>query len=414
VEENMRQLVIDVLNPDTYRAGDPEQNGLPHDQYDYLREHEPVFKQRTEDPFTVDDIWVLTRYEDVLAVDKDAERFPSPLGITSRVWTPFDTSLGGKPAMVVMNGEEHRRNRRVVSRGFTPHVVKSFERHFRTMAADIVDKAVAKGSFDFVPEIAVEMPLQAICDLLGVPQEDRAKFLGWVNAMAVPTDPNYAPSPEEALAAVNNIWQYGLELAAHRRENPGENIMSKIVDGMSSETLDDEELMGFTLLLAGAGSDTTRNTLSHGLYALLRNPDQMAWLRDHADDVPDTAIQEIVRWASPVIHFCRSPKEDVELHGRHIAAGDRIAILFPAANFDPEAFDDPHSFDLTRNPNPHLAFGRGPHVCLGRHIAAIELKILLEELLQRTSSIELDGEIGYTRDAFLRGVHTLPITVQGA
>ncbi len=404
-------MTFDVLSPEVYAKGDPAQNGLPLDAMDRMREQAPCYRHRLDDPMMVDEIWVLTREEDIQQVSRDPAAFSSRRGLTARLWTPFEVELGGKPAMIGLDGEDHVRNRRVVSKAFTPNVVKRFEAEFRVMCRRIVQKALAKGTFNFVEEIAVEMPLNAICELMGVPEKDRRTFLSWVNAYAVPTDPDYAPSPEAALGAVAGIWQYALELAEHRRTQPGEDLMSKIVQARDEDTLDDEELQGFVLLLAGGGGDTTRNAFSHGLHALIRKPEEMAWLRERADDIPASAIQEIVRWATPVIHIGRTATTDTEIAGQPITAGDRVAMLLPGANFDPAVIDDPRTFDLSRDPNRHLSFGMGPHACIGRHIAALEIKLLFEELLRETSTIEMIGEIGYVRDNFLRGVHSLPVKI---
>ncbi|WP_020501763.1 cytochrome P450 [Sciscionella marina] len=400
-------LTTDVLSPDVYANGDPEKNGLPLDGYERLRQDAPCYRHKLDDPLMIDEIWVVSRHADIVRVDKDAELFSSMHGVSTRVYTPENLDMGGKPAMIGLDGDQHRRNRGVVSKAFTPKVVKTFEEQFREMSRRIVQRAVAKGSFDFVSEIAVEMPLNAICDLMGVPAQDRPQFLKWVNAFTVTTDPNYAPSPEEAMIALGNIWEYGLDLADHRRQEPGDDLMSLIV--RAKETLSDDEIQGFIFLLAGAGSDTTRNAFSHSLHGLMRNPEQMRWLREHADDVPSTAIQEIVRWATPVIHFARTVTRDTEIAGQPIAEGEKVAMLFGSGNFDPSVVEDPLRFDLTRERSGHVSFGVGPHSCLGKHIAALEIKILFEELLQHTKEIQPTGPIGYVRDNFLRGVHTLPV-----
>lgn len=403
---------VDVLSPEVYGNGDPANNGLPLGGYDRLRGEAPCYWHPLNDPLMVDGLWVLTRQADVQQVLKDPATFSSRKGLTARLFTPFEVDLGGMPAMIGLDGEDHRRNRRVVSGAFTPKLVKTFEDHFRQVARNLVREVIAKGSFDFVPEVAVQMPLTAICDLIGVPDEDRSRFLAWVDAFAVPTDPEYSASLEDAMIAVGSIWEYALELAEHRRRQPGNDLMSHIVAARDSDTLSDDELQGLLLLLAGGGADTTRNALSHGLHALLRHPEQMAWLRERADDIPAAAVQEIVRWAAPVIHVARTVTRDTEIAGQAIATGDRVAMLLPAANHDPDVVVDPTTFDLSREPNPHLSFGTGPHACMGKHIAALEIKILFEELLRHTTEIELIGPIGYARDNFLRGVHTLPIAVR--
>ncbi len=405
---------IDVLNPDLYANGDPEQNGLPLDQYRYLRESAPIFMQKIDDPWLIDQVWVVSRHEDVLAIDRDAETYCSRRGVQTQRFDVAQEDQGGKPAMINMDGADHRRNRKVVSRGFTPPVVATFEKHFRAMASEIVAKAVAKGSFDFVKEVAIEMPLHAIADLMGVPQEDRGKFLRWINAFTMPTDPEYAPSMDEIMESINGIWAYGLELAELRRRQPGDDLMSKIVSAVDSEQLSDDELMGFTLLLAGAGGDTTRGAASLTLDGLMRAPEQQAWLREHLDDIPRTATEEMVRRGSPVLNFCRTTTREVEIHGVTIGEGEKIAMLFGAANYDESVFPDPLTMDFTRSPNPHLGYGSGPHVCLGRHVAHLELKILFEELLRQTKEIRPAGPIRYTRSSFLRGVSSLPVTVTPA
>jgi cholest-4-en-3-one 26-monooxygenase len=400
---------FDILNPDVYGHGDPARNGLPLDQYAALRERAPCYRQAIADDDLVDWTWVLTRHEDVLQVDRDHKRFVSGRGVTLRNFEPTLVEHGGKPAMITMDGADHVRNRRIVGRGFTPPVVRAFDGRFREICTQVLDKALAEERVDFVEAVACELPLQAICDLMGVPDEDRADVLRWSNAFSVPTDPDYAPSAEEVFAAVDSIWSYGVTLAERRRTEPGEDLMSKVAAAYEHEHLDVDELMGMTLLLAGAGNETTRNALSHGLHALLRNPDQMALLREDRDAVIDSAVEEVLRYASPVINFRRTAAEPVELHGQAIEEGDRVTIMFAAANFDPEVFPDPERFDLTRTPNPHLAFGTGPHVCLGAAVARLEIKVLFEELLDRTTDIRPLGPISYVRDSFLRGVKHLPV-----
>ncbi|OBJ42498.1 linalool 8-monooxygenase [Mycolicibacterium mucogenicum] len=408
----MAVLDIDVLSPEVYRDGDPEQNGLPHAAYALLRADAPCYRHKLHDPMMIPETWVVTRHADVARVNRDGETFCNGAGPTLRAFTPFEPDKGGRPAMIAMDGAEHRRNRRTVNRGFTPNVVKTFENHFRAVAADLVSKAVHKGEFDFVPDLAVEMPLTAISDLMGVPHGDRQKFLAWVNAIAVPTDPNFAPSLEDSMTALANLWSYGLELAEHRRKEPGEDLMSRIVEAHAEDMLSEDELQGLMVMLAGAGTDTTRNTLTHGLHALLRHPAQMAWLRDHADSIPMSAVQELVRWASPVIHFRRTATRDTHINEQPIKKGETVTMLFAAANFDETVIPDPMSFDLSRQVNPHLSFGVGPHACLGKHIAAVEIRVFFEELLKRTSHIEQVGPIGYVRDNFFRGAHTLPVSVR--
>ena len=411
----MLRSAIRVLDPDTYANGDPATYGLPLDQYDYLREQEPVFLQKFEDPLLIDHVWVLSRHEDISAVDRDQQTWAADRGYVF-IWkvAPCGGEFG-KPAMLVMDGDDHRRNRGVVSRAFTPKRVQQLEVTFRDYARKVIDHALEHdGPFDFVSEIAHVMPMRALGEVLGVPEHDRGRFFAWVDTFAAPFDERITPSFELVAQAIQDLWRYALELAEIRRGDPGDDVMSKIVQAAGADTLSEEEVMGNVALLASGAAESTRTALSHGVHQLMREPDQMAWLRDRADDVPATVAQEFVRIATPFTHLVRTATRDVELHGREIKEGENVAMLFAAGNFDPEAFDDPRRFDLARDPNPHLSFGRGSHSCLGKHIAALEIKVLMEELLQRTKSIRPAGEISYIRDAVSRGVYALPITMERA
>lgn len=407
----MDESDICVLDPDVYGAGDPEANGLPHEQYAWLRDHAPLYRQEIHDPNLLPWTWVVSRYDDVVACGRDHRRLASGRGVTLREFEPTLSEHGGKEAMITMDGEAHVRNRRIVARGLSPSVVRSFEQHYRELAGAILDAALAKGTFDFVEDVATELPLRAICELMGVPPGEQAQVLEWSNTFSNATDPEYSPSLEAVMGAVFGIWNYGLELAERRRRDPGEDMMSKVVAAVDDDVLSEDELMGMTLLMAGAGNETTRNALSHGLNALMRHPDQMQLLRSHTAEVMPTAVEEILRWSSPVVNFRRTAVEDIEMHGRRIAAGERVTMLYASANHDPRKFPDPLRFDLTRDARTHVAFGVGPHVCMGAAIARLEIRLLFEELLNRTTTIEPAGGVAYARDSFLRGVKRLPVTV---
>jgi cholest-4-en-3-one 26-monooxygenase len=410
---------IKVFDPDTYASGDPTTFGLPLDQYEYLREEAPCYLQKFEDPLLVEQTWVVTRHEDITAVDRDAETWSAAEGGVN-IWkvTPLapkkiaDAIGFGKPAMLVMDGADHRRNRSVISRAFTPNVVKNLEPRFRQYAQQVVDNALSHdGPFDFIKVVAHAMPMEALGDVLGVPPADRPKFFHWVDQFASPYDTRVVASFEELLKAVLDMLAYAPELAEIRRKDPGDDVMSKIVQAVDEDKLSEDEIAGNVALLASGAAESTRTTLGHGMHELMRDPEQMSWLRERADDIPATVAQELVRIASPFTHLSRTATKDVELHGQEIKQGDKIAMLFAAGNFDPTVFDAPREFNLARDPNPHLSFGRGGHSCLGKHIAALEIKILLEELLQRTTEIRPAGDIDYSRDNYSRGVYALPVEV---
>ena len=413
---------ITVFDPDTYANGDPTTFGLPLAQFDYLREHAPCYLQKFDDPLLVEQTWVVTRWEDINAIDRDPETWAANRGGVN-IWkvTPLapkhiaDEIGFGKPAMLVMDGEDHRRNRRVVSRTFTPTMVRGLEERFRRYATSVVDDALAQdGPFNFIEVVAHAMPMEALGDVLGIPKEDRPKFFHWVDQFASPYDPRVTKSFDQLLQAIMELLAYAPELAELRRTNPTDAVITKMVQAVDSESMSEDEIQGNVALLASGAAESTRTTLGHGMHELMRDGEQMAWLRERADDIPSTVVQEMVRIASPFTHLSRTATQDVELHGQQIREGDKIAMLFAAGNFDPEVFDEPGRFDLSRENNPHLSFGRGPHSCLGKHIAALEIKILLEELLQRTTEIRPAGPISYSRDNYSRGVYELPVTVTAA
>ncbi|BBY80172.1 cytochrome P450 [Mycolicibacterium pulveris] len=410
-----QNIAISVLDPDTYANGNPDTYGLPLDQYKYLRENEPVYRQTFDDPLLINEVWVLTRYEDILTVDRDADTFAANRGFVN-IWTvnPIDPTSGGKPAMLTQDGADHRRHRGVVNRTFTPSMVRRLEEKFRGYARAVVDQALAKGSFNFVTDVAHAMPMEALGDVLGVPAEDRPKFFAWVDRFAAPFDTRITPSFEAVLEAIFSLTSYAGDLAAKKRANPDDDVVSQMVRADGADSMSEDEILGNFVLLASGAAESTRNALTHSMHQLMRDPDQMAWLRDHCDDIPDTAIQEMVRISTPFLHFVRTVTKDIEMHGQPIAEGERVCMLLPSGNFDPEVFDEPERFDLTRTPNRHLGFGRGQHTCLGKHIAVLEMKILLEELLQRTRDIHPTGDIVYVRDVFSHGVLELPVTVSPA
>ena len=408
-EPTLDITTIDVLDPGLYGGGDPARNGLPHAIFDALRLHHPVHRQPLDDPALIDWTWVVSRHIDAEAVVTNPDLFISSEGVTLRTVEVTRPESGGKAAMITMDGDDHRRNRRVVSRGFTPRVLRSFEERYRSMVDGLLDRVLPLGEIDVVADIATSVPMAAICDLLGVPDADRPRLLEWSDTFSNANDPELSGGPEAVYAAMTSTWAYGLELADHKRTEPAEDLMSKVVAALDDGTLSEDELMGMTLLLIGAGNETTRNAISHGIHAMCRHPDQYRRLTD--DALLDSAVEEILRWSSPLISVRRMAAADTELGGQPIAAGDPVTVLVAAANFDPERFDQPERFDVGRAPNPHLALGKGVHHCLGAALARMELRILYEALVERVDGFELVGEPRYVRDNFLRGVKSLPVTI---
>ncbi|HEX6388913.1 MAG TPA: cytochrome P450 [Solirubrobacteraceae bacterium] len=406
----MSQSELGVLDPETYANGNPETFGLPLDAYKYLREEEPVCLHTFEDDLLLDEVYVVSRYADIEAVDRDAETFSAEEVVNFWKFAPIGKAMGA-PAMLTTDGGRHRDQRRVLSPKFTPKAIRGLEERFRTYAIDVVEAALAKeGPINFIDEIAHVMPMQALGDVLGVPEEDRPKFFHWVDQFAAPFDTRITPSFEDVGKAIMGLYEYAPELNELRLREPGDDVMSEIArSGWSAE-----EVKGNVVLLASGAAESTRTSLGHGMHEFLRNPELMAWLRTQADDIPSTVAQEMVRISTPFTHLCRYVKKETELNGVELKPGDYVAMLFAAGNFDPDAFENPEEFDPQRSPNAHLSFGRGPHSCLGKHVAALEIKILLEELLQRTSDIKQVGPISYIKDAYSRGVYELPVQLTRA
>ena len=406
---------VRVLDPETYATGDPSTFGMPLEQFAYLRNEEPVYLAEFDDPLLVERAWVLSRHADIVRVDKDAETFATDQGFVN-IWrvTPVDPKNGGMPSMLCAAGDEHRRQRGVVSKGFTPKVVRKLEDKFRVYAREIVDKALESKTFNFVTDIAHAMPMEALGDVLGVPNEDREKFFSWVDTFAAPFDTRITPSFDHVIEAIGNLMCYSLELTELKGKCPADDVMTQVVQAITDKTLTEDEMLGNVAVLASGAAESTRTALSHGMHQLMRDGDQMAWLRERQSDIPSSAIQEMVRIASPFTHLVRTTTTEVEFHGTKIPKGEIVCMLFASGNFDPDAFGDPDTFRLDRDPNPHLSFGKGAHQCLGKHVASLEMKILLEELLQRTKDIQPAGDIEYVRDAYSRGVYQLPVTLTPA
>jgi cholest-4-en-3-one 26-monooxygenase len=390
---------IDVVSSHVYL------DDVPFEQFAFLRRHAPVFRQHVPDPLLVDEVWVVSRYDDVRAVSLDTETFSSASGTTLRAVRPARITPG---SFIGLDDPEHGRLRSMVSRAFTPRVVRAFEHHYREMTVGVIEKALAQERFDFVQQISAELPLLAICELLGVPEEDRYRIAKWSNAILGAEDPDYAGSPEAMMAAVMELGAYAGRLAEERRREPREDVMSALANATGEHRLSDPELEGFTILLLAAGNETTRNNITHGLLALLDHPDQLEAVRDEPERHLDSAVEEITRWASPVNSMVRRAQRDTELGGQSIAAGDWVGMFYSSANRDEDVFADADRFDIGRSPNNHLAFGLGKHFCLGANLARIETKVMFSELLPR-ADLRVTGPVRRVQSSFVRGIKELPV-----
>ena len=381
--------------------------GVPHAWLAHLRHHDPVHWQ---DEAGGPGFWAVTRYEDCVTVNRDYERFSSAAQGTM----PFE--LGEEEVaqqslmMLNMDPPLHTRYRRLVNKGFTPRMVRDLEESIHRSTDAILDEVIEQGEADFVTQISAELPLQVIAELLGVPQEDRHRMFDWSNRMVGNEDPEYQHQQELALNAAMELYAYAAELFGRKRIDPHADLMSVLttveVDG---ERLSDLELELFFLLLTVAGNETTRNLMSGAMDAFFQHPAQWRRLLEDRSLLPG-AVEEMLRFVTPVMNFRRTAMSDLELSDTKIAAGDKIVFFHTSANRDEDVFTDPDAFDIARDPNPHIAFGGGgPHFCLGANLARMEIRVMFEHLLDRLPDIRQDGEVQRLQSPFINGIKHLPV-----
>ncbi len=378
---------------------------------------EPTFEppEGEELMFTVPEgkgFWAVTRFDDVMAVSRDPETFHSAPSVNIGDIPPEIAEWLG--SMINMDAPKHTKMRLIVNRGFTPRQVARIEDSVRKEARDIVDRVAPLGECDFVSEIAAALPLQIICDMLGIPREDCRRIFELTNVILGVGDPEYVSSAQDLMGAGMELFQYGLALAEDRLANPRDDIttalmQAEVEDEDGRHRLSTSELGSFFLLLVVAGNETTRNAISHGMLALTQHPDQRKIWMDDFDRVSPTAVEEIVRWASPVIHFRRTAQRDTTIGHEQIAEGDKVVMFYNSANRDERKFADPYSFDVRREPNEHVGFGAGgPHFCLGANLARREIKVMFEELLHRLPDIHISGDPDMLQSAFIHGIKRMP------
>jgi cholest-4-en-3-one 26-monooxygenase len=352
--------------------------------------------------------WALVRHADVVAASRNPEVF-------SNLPNPF--TVGGTapdaphiPLLISLDPPEHTQRRQLINKGFTPRRISRMTDRIREIVDEQVTRVSAVESFDFVTDLAVELPLQVIAELLGIPAEDRAKVFSWTEQMMTGDDAEFANDPEQVMAALGSMYGYAEGVCQHRREAPGDDLMSVLVAAeLDGQQLSQMDLNLFFLLLHNAGSETTRNLVTGGVLALLENPDQLELLRADPALIP-RAVEEMLRWVTPVTHFARTLTEDTEIGGQAMAAGEQILLWYISANRDEKVFASPDRFDVTRDPNPHVGFGSGgPHFCLGAHLARLEAICLFEALINQLPALELAGPVERLQSHFINGVKHLPL-----
>ena len=392
---------INLISPETFAT-----TGHPWEQYAWLRKNAPVY---WHDEPNGPGFWAITKYEDVRTISRLPKVFSS---YETSVMLPDPDPMGlyaQRLMMLNMDPPHHDRFKLLVSRGFTPKNAPLLRPKIEELARDIVDAVLAKGECDFVTEIAGRLPSGLIAELMGMPRVDGERLYDLTEIMHT-NDDAIAP-PEIKMNAVGEMLSYAQSVADLKRQSPGDDLATILVNAeVDGDHLTDEEFQWFFLLLVNAGGDTTRNLLAAGLQLLLDHPDQRTKLMGDLDGLLGSAVEEMLRYCSPVTHFKRTAMQDTVVGGQSIKAGERVVMFYGSANRDEDIFENADTFDVARHPNPHVAFGAGgPHLCLGMHVARVELAVMFRELLTRMPHIEAGGPIERMHSSFIAGVHRMPI-----
>lgn len=387
--------------------------GIPVTEFAELRKTAPVWwNEQTESIFDDGGYWVISRHEDIKAISRNGDDWSTnakgavmrlPDGVTA---DQLDLT---KALLINHDAPEHTRLRKIVSRLFTPRAVAQLEEKLAVAAREIVRAAREKGSGDFVADIAMGLPLLAIADLIGVPEADREKLFHWTNAIMNTDDPEFET---DHVAANAELMGYAYTMAEERRRCPADDIVTRLVQAdIDGEALEDVEFAFFVILLAVAGNETTRNAMTHGMNAFFEHPDQWELFKRER---PETAVDEIIRWATPVHCFQRTALRAVEVGGVTIRAGQRAGLFYSSANYDESVFENPFEFNVLRNPNPHLAFGgNGAHFCIGANLARMEIKLIFHELADQIPDIAKLAEPQRLRSGWINGVKHMAVSYRG-
>ncbi len=366
----------------------------PYDAYAWLRQHAPVWWD------AANGFWVVTRHEDVSYISTRSDLFCSSQG--------YRPNVPGDPSLISLDPPRHTEVRRLINKGFTPRMVAQLEPHVRDIVGRTIDGIARAGHCDFVADVAMPLPMLVIAELLGYPQEDWQRLQHWSDDMNIGDSSHPL---DKVIQAYEEFCAYHRPIAERKEASPGDDLISKLIFGeINGERLDADDVLRTALLLLVGGNETTRNTVAGAMLALMEHPAERARLIDHPERLP-VAIEEFLRWVTPIMNFRRTATRDLELRGTTIKEGDQVIMIHSAANRDERAFANPDVFDVGRGQNPHLAFGVGTHFCLGANLARLEIRVMFEELLRRLPDMRLVPGVPVTRypSTFIRGWSSMPV-----
>jgi cytochrome P450 len=402
-----RPAELDLTDPMLY------QQGPPHEIWTRLRRDAPIsWHDETE---RSPGFWIISKYDDVVRISRDPHGFISSRGVNmgGAAQEEGGGAYAGGRMMLVTDPPDHVKLRRLVNKGFTPRRVAALEPHIRELVRSILDGVVERGECDFVTDISAKLPVAVICEMMGVPEDAWQMMFDLTNRMIGAEDPEYQIEGMDRQTAAQHsqmqMFGYFAQMLADRRKTPANDLMTVLSQSeIDGERLSDQDILIFAFLLIIAGNETTRNATSGGMLTLMQHPEQHAKLL--ADpSLLNSAIEEMLRWVTPVIHFARTCTADTEIRGQKIKAGERIVMFYPSANRDEDIFPDPFTFDIARTPNDHLAFGMGEHFCLGSNLARLEMQVVFEELLRRLPDMEQSGDIHRLRSNLISGIKHMPV-----
>jgi cytochrome P450 len=399
----------EIIDPNYY-----QQYGYPFQHWDELRKNAPIAycQHKSLVPF-----YAVTRYQDIVEISRQPMLYENAPLLVLQSRSAVESQDMRLRTLLNMDPPDHRTYRKLMSQYFTKNRLNELQPNLNDVANKLLDRLVDKDEIDFVSDVSMTLPLAVIAELLGLPSEDRDQFFKWTNEVIGSLDPDFArddgtQGTELALKALGEVFEYCTKFVEQRRACPKDDLTSVLanakIDGKHLEPL---ELLSYMFLLIAAGNETTRNATTGGMLALLEHPDQMAIALEQSDAL-DLAVEEIVRWTSPVIHFCRTPNQDVTLHGINIKAGEHLVLFYPSANRDDTIFQDPYRFNVLRQPNQQLGFGIGEHLCLGAHLARLELRAVFRGLFDRIEEAELTGEPSRLKSSIVGGIKHLPMKIK--